>query len=355
MLLLGGLLSVIIPDRFYSEKEKRLLQQFPAFSFKDVRSREYAEALEKYLADQFPARDGLVAVKTLAEIAAGKRESGGVYFAKDGYLIDVFTDYPQQQTKNNLSTLLKLQEKLKGIGIGFKVMLVPTASQILKNKLPAFAPSADQTKVLKAAKEMGLQVLDITDVLASHSDEYIFYKTDHHWTSLGAFYAYASWMQSMGRVPASLSDYKKEELSRNFRGTTYAKTNLPYAAFDVIDAYTRADCHHVSYNSDDYMTESIYERKYLKGADQYAVFLNSNQARTVVKGEGTGKCLIIKDSYANCFAQFAVDDLEETHLLDMRFFKGSVTEYIKDKGITEVLVLYNIPNFTSETSVGRIR
>ena len=72
---------------------------------------------------------------------------------------------------------------------------------------------------------------------------------------------------------------------------------------------------------------------------------------TVVKGGGTGKCLILKDSYANCFAQFAVDDFEETHLIDMRFFRGTVKKYIEENAIDEVLVLYNIPNFASDMAV----
>ena len=100
-------------------------------------------------------------------------------------------------------------------------------------------------------------------------------------------------------------------------------------------------------------TITIYERKFLKGSDQYAVFLNSNRATTAVYGGGEGKLLILKDSYANCFAQFCVDDYEETHLIDMRFFRGSVREYIEQNGITEVLVLYNIPNYTSDTGITR--
>ena len=102
----------------------------------------------------------------------------------------------------------------------------------------------------------------------------------------------------------------------------------------------------MNYNNGNYVTGSIYERKYLSGKDPYAAFLNSNQSTTVVSGGGQGKLLILKDSYANCFAQFVIDDYAETHLIDLRFFKDSVSDYIAENGITQVLVLYNIPNFT---------
>lgn len=106
----------------------------------------------------------------------------------------------------------------------------------------------------------------------------------------------------------------------------------------------------VSYNNGQYETDSIYERKYLSGSDQYAVFLNSNQAQTVIEGSGkSGKLLLIKDSYGNTFSQFPVEDYAEVHVLDLRFFKGDVTEYAKENGITDTLVLYGTQSFVKDT------
>ena len=111
--------------------------------------------------------------------------------------------------------------------------------------------------------------------------------------------------------------------------------------------------HDVNYNSGEYVTASIYEEKFLDGSDRYAVFFNSNQAVTKINGSGRGKLLIIKDSYANCFGQFVVDDYKETHIIDLRFFTGKVTDYIRENGITEVLALYNNPNFGADISAAR--
>ena len=98
--------------------------------------------------------------------------------------------------------------------------------------------------------------------------------------------------------------------------------------------------------------DSIYERKYLSGSDQYAVFLNSNQAQTVIEGSGkSGKLLLIKDSYGNTFSQFPVEDYAEVHVLDLRFFKGDVAEYAKENSITDTLVLYGVQNFVKDTNL----
>lgn len=353
MLSAGIIIGAIIPDKYYSETEKRTLKQFPQISSGEIFSGNFGDDIEEYLADQFPGRNGWVTIKTLADRVSGKTESNGVYFAADDYLIEAHEKLPAKQVKKNIATLKTLSDSLATQGIMMKVMLVPTASEILSDKLPAFAPNAEQHSVIEYAKKQGLDVVDVTEALSGHGDEYIYYKTDHHWTSLGAYYAYAEWVRSKGGTPEPLSDWTKRILCEDFRGTTYSKVNYPFAPYDTIDAYYRQENHAVDYNNGDYVTDSIYEEKFLDGSDKYAVFFNSNQSTTKITGNGEGKLLIIKDSYANTFGQFVVDDYSETHLIDMRFFKGKVSDYVEENGITEVLVLYNIPNFCEDTGAAR--
>lgn len=354
-LLSGVVAGIICQDRYYSESERRTLTQLPDFSISSLFAGKFADELEKYLSDQFPARDSWITAKTIAERTLGKRESGGVYFAEDGYLIDKFSSLDSERFKKNIAALKAFSEKVKALDIPVKTMLVPTAVEILSDKLPPFAPKINQQSLIDYAKSQGLKVVDPASSLRDHNNEYIYYKTDHHYTSLGAYYCYCAWKQSKGEAAEPISAWKKEILCDNFRGTSYAKVNYPFSPYDEITAYYKNEKHTVNYNSGDYIADSIYERKHLAGKDQYAVFLNSNQAQTVVKGAGNGKLLIIKDSYANTFAQFVIDDYEETHLIDMRFYKKSVSEYIIENGITEVLILYNIPNFASDMNVSYIR
>ncbi|MBR6018936.1 MAG: hypothetical protein IK055_01800 [Lachnospiraceae bacterium] len=354
-LLLGGALTgLFLPDKAYSASEKRKLAQAPTASWRAIRSGQFGSDLESYLADQFPARDRWVTVKTITERVMGKRESGGVYFADDGYLIDIHTAFYKKQLDTNIAAIRKLTESLAEDNIPVSVMLVPTAACVLADKLPPYAPNADQRAVIAYAKKQGLPIVDVTDALLAHKDEYLYYRTDHHWTSLGAYYAYAAWRESRGLDVAPLSDWTREVLCDNFRGTTYNKTEDPFAAYDTIEAYYKTLAHRVDYNGGYQITDSIYERSFLEGTNQYGVFLNSNQSTTVVFSKGKGKLLIIKDSYANTFAQFAIEDYAETHLIDMRFFRGSVLNYIRKNGITEVLVLYNAPNATTDADLARV-
>ena len=227
-------------------------------------------------------------------------------------------------------------------------ILVPMAAQVLTDKLPAHAPVADYAAILQVLTDAGVDTTDVLSALTAHSSENIYYRTDHHWTSLGAYYAYCAWRD----IEPAAGEWTQEILCGNFRGTTWNKVPLPTVPAEEITAWYQHPTRHVFYNNGQYETESIYERKYLSGSDQYAVFLNSNQAQTVIEGSGkNGKLLLIKDSYGNTFSQFPVEDYAEVHVLDLRFFKGDVAEYAKENGITDTLVLYGTQNFVKATNL----
>ena len=348
LLAASALVGLVMPDRYYSEREKRILTQKPKFTVADFLSGKFSDELENYLTDQVPLRDGWVTLKTYLELAVGKRESSGVYIGRDKYLMDKFTSYSKKQLAANAEALAELQKELAAEGISMNTILVPVAAQVLADKLPAYAPTADYTAILRALTDAGVDAVDVFSALAAHSGENIYYRTDHHWTSLGAYYAYCAWRG----VEPNADEWTREVLCNNFYGTTWNKVPLPSVPAEEITAWYKHANRSVSYNGGQYETDSIYERKYLDGSDQYAVFLNSNQAQTVIEGSGkSGKLLLIKDSYGNTFAQFPVEDYAEVHVLDLRFFKGDVTEYARENGITDVLVLYGVQNFVKDTNL----
>lgn len=337
-----------MPDRYYSEREKRTLTQKPQFTIADFISGEFSGELEKYLTDQVPLRDGWVTMKTYMELAIGKRESGGVYLCKDQYLMDKFTSYSKKQLAANAAALADLQEKLAAGGVSMNTILVHMAAQVLTDKLPAYAPAADYAAIFQVLTDAGVDTVNVWSTLSAHSGENIYYRTDHHWTSLGAYYAYCAWRG----IQPNADEWTQEILCGNFRGTTWNKVPLPTVPAEEIAAWYKHINRSVSYNNGQYETDSIYERKYLSGSDQYAVFLNSNQAQTVIEGSGkSGKLLLIKDSYGNTFSQSPVEDYAEVHVLDLRFFKGDAVDYAKENGITDALVLYGVQNFVKDTNL----
>lgn len=348
LLAASALTGLIVPDRYYSEREKRTLTQKPQFTIVDFVSGNFSDELDQYLTDQVPLRDDWVTLKTYMELAVGKRESGGVYIGKDKYLMDKFTSYSKKQLTANAAALAKLQKVLAEEGISMDTILVPVAAQVLTDKLPDYAPVADYAAILQVLTDAGVDTTDVFSALAAHGSENIYYRTDHHWTSLGAYYTYCAWRG----VEPNADEWTQEVLCTNFRGTTWNKVPLPTVPAEEITAWYKHEYHNVSYNGGEYKTNSIYERKYLSGSDQYAVFLNSNQARTIISGSGrSGKLLLIKDSYGNTFSQFPAEDYAEVHVLDLRFFKGDVAEYAKENGITDTLVLYGAQNFVKDTNL----
>ena len=322
--------------------------QKPQFTIVDFVSGKFSDELEQYLTDQVPLRDDWVTLKIYLELAVGKRESGGVYIGRDKYLMDKFTSYSKKQLAANAAALAELQKKLAAEDISMDTILVPVAAQVLTDKLPAYAPVADYAAILEVLTDAGVDTVDMLTALAAHSGENIYYRTDHHWTSLGAYYAYCAWRG----IEPNADEWTQEILCDNFHGTTWNKVPLPTVPAEEITAWYKHEYHNVSYNGGEYETNSIYECKYLSGSDQHAVFLNSNQAQTVISGSGkSGKLLLIKDSYGNTFSQFPVEDYAEVHVLDLLFFKGDVTEYAKENDITDALVLYGVQNFVKDTNL----
>ena len=187
LLAVSALIGLLMPDRYYSEREKRTLTQKPKFTVANFISGEFSGELEKYLTDQVPLRDGWVTMKTYMELAIGKRESGGVYICKDKYLMDKFTSYSKKQLAANAEALASLQKELAAENISMETILVPVAAQVLADKLPAYAPVADYAAILQVLTDAGVNTTDVLSALVAHSSENIYYRTDHHWTSLGAY------------------------------------------------------------------------------------------------------------------------------------------------------------------------
>ena len=342
------LICLLTPDRMFSVREKRKLRQAPEFSMEDLLDGSFGADLEKYLADQFPGRDGWIAVRTLCDLAMGKRETGGVYIADGGYLIDVFAEYDPVQLEGNLRAVERLCKKLSEQRIPLALMLVPTAQEILSDKLPPHAPAVDQKQIEDRARSMGLPVVPAVEPLTAHREEPIYYRTDPHYTTLGAWHCYQAWRAFRGLEEADPEPWTKEVLTGDFLGTSWAKTGLPGVRADTITGWYIHPHRRVCYNGTE-VAEDIFARDYLDSPEPYGVFLNSNQALTVIEGSGTaGKLLLIKDSFGNTFAQFPVEEYAQVHMIDLRFFREDLLDYIRGQEITEVLVLYGTWNFAAD-------
>ena len=341
-LALLGILHLVLPDRTFSPVENRNLRQVPAFTWRALREGSYTAALETYLEDQFPLRDGWMGLKTRWEWLLGKREFHDVFLC-GGALIGRVGE--GDRWEQNLGFVDRLAEKTD---IPVYLGLIPTAAEVWKDRLPHGADSADQSALLKEARGTGAVWADIAGALAAHSEEPVFYRTDHHWTSLGAYYGYTALLEAMGETPLPLG--KAETVSDDFYGTLYSSSGVHWVAPDTIERYVREDAVTVE-DVNGGETHGLYVDSFLEEKDQYASFLGGNQPLYIVRNSAASsdkKLLLVRDSYSDSLAPFLCRHFAEIHLLDLRYNKTSVAQYAADMGADGIAVLYSVDNFMKD-------
>ena len=364
-LFLGAVLHK--PTEF-SETENRYLGQMPKLTTAKLLDGSFMKDYETFITDQFPNRSFFMGVKTAAERLRGRMDDNGVYFGKEGYLFGKYDGdiFESETAKNNISAVSEFV-KLYADKFGkehFKVALAPSSSEILKDKLPAYAPVYNQTGFIdKIKKEVGEDyVIDLGENLKKHTNEYIYFRTDHHWTTLGAYYGYESIASRLGLEVQPLEELKAETVSDDFLGTYDSKVNTGITGgveADSITIYTSAEIDKAGMmwdNDKDKSFDSIYKMDALKGKDKYTVFFGGNHSVTDIKTENkTGKTLlIIKDSFAHNLAPFLIKDYDRIIMLDLRYFNKSLKKYLTDNEITDLLVLYSTPDFAEDANIGRL-
>lgn len=354
--------SMIKPDRTFSPSENRYLAQCPKLSVKELFEGTFSKDYEEYITDQFVGRDSWISIKTIAELALSKKDINGVYIGKDDYLIEMHDDINEEKAYSNADRMLAfLNKEAEVLGSGHvSMMIVPTAVEVLSNKLPAFAQSFDQTGYIDYMKQnMDGTFVDVRDTLKAHADEDIYYRTDHHWTTYGAYLAYKEWADSLAIDPYEQEDFDINLVADDFLGTIYSKVN--YAGReDSIYLYQVKD--DISYALDFNMgmetSDSLYAMEHLETKDKYSVFLNGNNSVVTIDttgGRQDGKTLlIIKDSYAHCFIPFVANHYERTVVIDLRYLKMPISQVLETYEVTDILVLYNAIHFAEDTNMSLI-
>ena len=356
MVLLLGLAGkeALSHQRTYSPVEKRELQTRPEISITKVLDGRFQKKYESYLRDQFPGRDHWVSFQTDMELFMGKNEIHNVYIGKNHYLLEHYTEkeFDPQQISKNLQALEKFVGKAKQ-NADVHVMMVPTKSWVLREKLPAFAPHYKEQKFYDALQqklEKEDVLISVEPVLDAHKEEEIYYRTDHHWTTLGAWYAYEQYTKAVGGDLQRAQGKKKFRcISKDFYGTTYAKINYARQA-DKIEIYEPADKLRVVYNMGEKKTKTLYDVSFLKTADQYSVFTGGNQAvLEITGGIKNGKTLLlIKDSFANSILPFLAEDYEKLVVVDLRQLNVSGDRLLEMFSPTDILILYNSAQFAPD-------
>lgn len=349
------LLYVVLPPQRFSANEKRVLQPAPALNSKNLFNGTFGKDFEGYLSDHFAGRDFFVGLNSYYNLGIGRNGAKGIYAGKDGYLIEEPVAYDKQNTDKNIDAIAKFSEK---VGIKPDLMLIPSTGYIYDDKLPPSHLEYLDGQIIDAADSAlkgSVNAIDLVRPMKQNKDQtQLFYKTDHHWTSRGAYVAYTAYCEAKGMKPVPLDRFNAESAG-GFYGTTYSRSALWLTGPDTIEMFRdKTDPpFKVEIPEKKLTTDSIFFKSHLSEPDKYPVFLDGNHGFVKITNPEAkgGKLLVVKDSYAHSIAQFLIENYKEVYYVDLRYYKQSVSELVKKNGIDNILILYGVSNFVSDTNV----
>ena len=340
------LLSILLPKQTYSENENKYLAQMPKFSFRTFWNGDFGTKYGTYLADQFPGRSAWISAKSVAESLLLKTENNGIVYGKDGYMFPKFQSYDEETYWDNL---MAIRDFGREADAPVYVLVVPSAYTVLTDYVPSGLPVVDE----RTAMNNGLSILSaecdviyVWNELEEAQHDYIYYRTDHHWTTSGAYIAYRDYCEAAGLLPFN-AFFEAANTAEGFLGTSYSKCKKVGTLPDTI-SYFPFDAT-ISFDGKSY--PGIYDFTKLNTRDKYAMFLHGNHAESVVEsGEGRnkkGSLLIIKDSYADSMIPFLTQNYASITCIDPRYYLGSIQELAKGD-YDDILILLGFENLAVE-------
>ena len=353
-----SILNFTLPKSDFSESENRFLSKFPSFSIASLFNGSYTNALNDYNNDHFPKRDSWISLKSQLDFLLGKRENNDVFIGGNSLLKKI--DSPNNSIVNkNLECLKSFVDRYKKTSY---LMVVPSSTEILKDKLPPFAEGWDEHNfITKTYSKLSgyITPIDVYDTLYENRDKYIYYKTDHHWTSDGAFLAYEKAAKTMNLPIHDYNDFHVTTISNSFCGTLYSKSGYRNISPDTIKKYDIGNIESFTINNngkDIKNYNSIYFHNFLNEKDKYSYFLGGNQPIATIKTNSPSnkKLLIFKDSYALSFVPLLLKDFSEITLIDLRYTDNNLKNNININEFNTILFLYSIDEFSHQSDLKKL-
>ncbi len=363
--------TIALPKQERSENENRTLATFPELTDKNgdikwdyitVRDKpSYMDDLETYFADHLAGREVWVQTKNKMEMLIGKQEINGVY-TLDGNMIQVFTEYSEKDVAASINGMNKFAANHPDLPC--TIMLSPTAQEFHLSQMPSYNGYLSQKSFIEDVYEQmeGFTTVDALSFMSEYKDDYLFYRTDHHWTSLGAYYGYCSAAKALGYSPYSLNDFNIETVSSEFRGTLYSKTLDNGVTPDTIDFYhLKANAPEITMTvfdgKNNTVYDSVYVRDYLEVKDKYSSFTGNNQPIIHIDTniDNGKKLLLVKDSYAHSLVPFLANHYEKITMVDMRYINGDLNYFIDVDEYTQALFMYNTVSFSTDINANKIQ
>lgn len=361
ILIAFPIITIFTPKESFSDIENRTLQSMPKASAKTIYDRSYMNKLETYISDHFAGRTDWIKVKTAIETLAGKYERNGIYILDDR-LVEKVAEPDYAAIDKSITAINKFSEN-NNIPVYF--MLVPTSAEIYRDELPESAPNANQRDLINyvyGGLSKSVSTIDVYSAMQAGKFDYIYYRTDHHWTTGGAYLAYEAAGKKMGYEPVPKEMYDVEHASDAFLGTFYSKALYDGVEKDTLDIYHYTEGNNVTdvlvtseYGKAPESYDSMYFREFLDVKDKYSTFLGINQPLITIKTNSQGgKLLMFKDSYAHCYVPFLTQHYSEITLVDMRYIQMSYKNVVNPEEYDQVMFLYNASSFMTDVNIRKL-
>lgn len=345
--------DIVKKNNSFSELENRSLARKPIFSISSFVEGKYRDKYEEYINDNFIFRNQWINLKSINEYTLGKLENNNIIYGKENYMFEKNISYDKERFKNNIDSINKFIDIYEG---KVTTMIVPNSYTIYEEYIPWGINLLNQENLINEVYRANSKDrnIDLVSLFKKNKEEYIYYKTDHHWTSYGAYLAYKTYIENLGEKPIELNSLKKNEVM-GFYGTYFSKAKLFNAESDILTYY---DIDNITLNIQGEIFESLYDYDKLNTRDKYSVFIRGNNGLSIIENKNIKeekRLLIFKDSFANSMIPFLSQNFQEIHVVDLRSFSEKISEHVKNTNFDEILILYNMENFLRDVNITRIK
>ena len=394
VLAVFGIISLVMPHQKYSPVDNRDLAVYPPFSDSALFSGFYFHALDSVYADNFPLRDPFVSLsfvmkslrgyhmKTIgfyktvsveeqvpvgvdtampkgdslpldsADHGPSETNDGVVIY--DGRAMELFGG-STAMAKMYAGCINKYHDELNGIATIYDV-IVPSSI--------AFYPPSEYRKMGASEKGNadliysnlvpGVKAVNAFDEISAHRSQYIYFGTDHHWTGLGAYYAYVAFCKSAGIAPIALESMT-HKVKKNYLGSLYflthdsrLKDNPDSVEYWMVPGKHTTTVYRSA--SGKGVAGSCYA-EHASGGNSYGVFLGGDNPLMRIDNDynkNGRKCVIIKNSYGNPFSTYFTANYETVFVVDYRYYSGSLVDLVKENNINDVIFINGV--FSANTT-----
>lgn len=348
-------LNICTKDITFSEQENRILQQEPSFTLSNLFSGKYSKDFETYLTDQFAFRDSWITIKAKIALIMGFKENNGYFLTDNDTIIESFSAPNYEDLDFSLEALDSLNTN---VDIPVFFALIPSSCEIWQDRLPNGAPVSSQRDIInycyKFSKTNSLLTIDLYDELNQHHAEPIYYRTDHHWTTLGAYYGYSSIANAMGFAPIPLESFSERIVTDSFYGTAYSGSGFTWVEPDTISTFVDPGNTIIqNYSNGEPSVTTMYDDTSLLKKDKYSYFYGGNTPLLTIETEqkAAPSLLVLRDSYFDSLSPFLINHFSKIHIIDLRYYRTSLKEYIAANNIDNILVCYNVKNFCEDGNI----